>query len=600
MCGIYGFVGNDTERLTRAAHALSHRGPDFAGSFVDGQVALGHRLLSIRDNDVISRQPIERAGSPWVLIFNGQLYNMDAMKRELSSSYANTALDTTILYALIEKHGWDFITHIHGMFAIALYHKTERIIRLYRDQAGQKPIYYTTEGGFAFASEMRGLEELASLPRTIDTEALSVACMLGYIPGTATLLSSVRKVAPSERVTYHLDTRAVTRDTFVSRGEGHFEGSFDDVIQKLITEHLASKSQVALNLSGGLDSSLILHEAMRAGYAIDSYTTAFDIAEGPYNRDAELATRLAADYGTRHTQLHIDANAYKAAFHESYATVEEPNFNISVPIYYLMAQREGVHGDALRVILSGDGGDELFCGYPYYLRNLRDERLMRAFTPALFNMVRNARNHLPGFQFERDTDRWLYYRHFHASYTAQSGTLRDTLEYVRRESATYLDAYRLKDSGLYGSMSMDRLMWLAGENFIRSDKLFMSQSAEMRNPLAYQPFRTYVDRLLTEADYLAPGANKRYLRERYEGKLPDYITKREDKTGWRAPVASWYDPSFKELFLAPVVEAREKSSGLINWARVEEDIRATQDWPGKYLHFYVTLAITSNAQRLTL
>lgn len=600
MCGIYGALGTDTGRLARAAEALSHRGPDFAGTYADQHLTLGHRLLSIRDDDTVSRQPVTKEGSPWVLLFNGQLYNTESMKRALPASYASTALDTTLLYGLIERFGWDFIGHIQGMFAIALYHREERVLRLYRDQAGQKPIYYTTSGGFAFASEIRGLRALATTSDEVDTAALAVATTLGYVPGSATLLRDIRKVAPSECVTYRIDTGTTERAQYVSRDENHFDGAFEDVMQQLIVEHLAGKEQIALNLSGGLDSSLILHEASRAGYQIETYTTRFADSTDAFNADASLATQLARDYGTTHTEIAVDSHAYRAAFYESYETIEEPNFNLSVPVYFLTAKREGVHADRLRVILSGDGGDEVFCGYSYYLRNLRDDRLAQIVSPPLFDLVRNARNHLLGFRFANPIDRWLYYKFFRTAYSSDSGRLATTLAYLRAEVSPYLDAYAHKPGSLYGSMVMDRAVWLPGENFIRSDKLFMSQSAEMRSPLAYQPFRTYADSLLTDADYTAGGTNKQYLRSRYRGKLPAYITDRAEKSGWRAPIVDWYDAAYRDLFLAPVAEARNRSQGLIDWSAVEQGIRDAERWPGKQLHFYSTLAVLSNAQNLRL
>ena len=139
---------------------------------------------------------------------------------------------------------------------------------------------------------------------------------------------------------------------------------------------------------------------------------------------------------------------------------------------------------------------------------------------------------------------------------------------------------------------------MPGENFIQTDKIYMSQSAELRSPLSYHPFRIYSDKNLRKEDYTDKHANKLFLRKLYTGKLPDYITKREDKTGWRSPLTDWYDDSFKRLFLE--ILSDRKSSELVDWDNIKKRVNATETWPGKQVHLYLSLSILATEYKIDL
>ena len=143
MCGIGGIAGGSLEEGERINYLISHRGPDYSDVYYGTHITLSHTLLSIRSDRERSRQPWTKQGSPWVLVYNGQLYNVAHIKKQISKEYATEELDTALLYALIEKEGWNFITHIQGMFAIGLYNTDEKRLRLYRDPSGQKKRYTT-------------------------------------------------------------------------------------------------------------------------------------------------------------------------------------------------------------------------------------------------------------------------------------------------------------------------------------------------------------------------------------------------------------------------------------------------------------------------
>lgn len=566
----------------------AHRGPDFAGSYTNDGIALGHRLLSIRETADASKQPITKPGSPWVLIFNGQIYNTKELSKKFNIPYHD--LDTTMIFDLIEKTGWEFARHIQGMFAIAVYNENEKILRLYRDQSGQKQIYYAPMPGmFVFSSEIKALLS-AGIRAQTSIEGLQMAGALGYIPGNLTLLKEIYKLDAGEVVTVKSDG-AYERAYFES-DTNRFSGEPKAVMEELVLEHLASKQKVALNLSGGMDSSILLHEMKTAGHELITYTTSFADAGEAFNDDAEIARKLSKDYGTAHTEIEITKEIYLNNFIQSYELIEEPNYNISLPTYLEVAKREGVHGDGNRVILSGDGGDELFGGYPYYARSARYERLMGQITPLAFNLGKWMRSGAY-WDYGNPVERWLAFKYFNFSgFSRDAGFVKTHLKEIASARG-----FSLNDP-VRSQMILDRAFWMPGENFIRSDKLYMSETLEMRSPLAYEPLRAYFDARLKTEDYTADGGNKRFLRKLYAGILPDYVTKREAKTGWRSPVRPWYDKKFKDMFLSVLSDAPK--GGMIDWNKIKKEVEAVDSWPGKYFFLYISLAILSKKYKITL
>lgn len=606
MCGINGFNFENKELLEKMNKATFHRGPDFSGIFVDEKISLGHNLLAIREVSDISKQPYN-LNSNWIMSFNGQIYNTEKLKIflrenkiELDSSKEN--LDTYIIYKLIELVGFGFVNKIFGMFAIALYNKGEQKINLYRDSSGQKNLYYYhKDNKFIFSSEIKGIlehdKDEKKLDREIDIEAVNLAVTLGYIPGDKTLFKYIKKVNAGECVSYDLQNNKLEKSFFKPETENHFEGNFETVLQELMKEHLQAKDKISINLSGGLDSSLLLHEANSLGYIADTYTTSFEIdgdEQKNYNEDAQLAEKLSNDYKTKHKEIKITKENYLENFIESYGCIEEPNYNISLPIYLITAKTEGIHGDGKRVVLSGDGGDEVFGGYPYYLENKKIDFKRRLLTPFIYDFFRPEKSNL--------INRWIDFKDLRKHYINNYKT-KFIYEYLNQKFKNYKNIFSIKVGNIYECMLLDRIFWLTSENFIRSDKLYMSQSLELRSPFSYEPFRTYCDKIILNNQYINEKNNKLFLRIYAENKLPKYITQREKKSGWRAPVDLWYDKDFKKMFLEILNSAKSiqnKNNAIIDWSEIIKQVENNNSWPGKWLHLYLSLAILSKKFNLNL
>jgi asparagine synthase (glutamine-hydrolysing) len=377
-------------------------------------------------------------------------------------------------------------------------------------------------------------------------------------------------------------------------------------MEKLIAEHLQSKQKVAINLSGGLDSSLLAHEMRRVGHEINSYTTIFANSPDQYNIDAMIARRFSKDYGTNHHEIHVTKNSYFENLIDSYEYIEEPNYNISLPIYLQTAKAEGIRGDNNRVVLSGDGGDEVFGGYSYYFKGRETGQYKKFLTPFLFSIIKNYRNKTD-FDFTTPEGVWLFYKFFTKQYiTKEISEARNVSKaYITESMRDLKNLYKDKNGPVYDLMFLDRFTWLAGENFIRSDKLYMSQSLEMRCPLSYHPLRTYFDTTLSEKDYLGQKTNKAFLRQKYNDLLPEYVVHRKDKSGWRAPIAEWYDKKFKDLFMSIIPNVPNKHvaasmPSIIDWYKVRNLVESSESWPGKYAHLYLSLAILKKKYTIDL
>ena len=599
MCGINGFSSENTKEQIAAMNAcLAHRGADASASYHDDAMHLGHALFAIRNASAYSKQPFSSTRSPWVLLFDGQIYNTKQLKKTLGLKTPSPSTDTAILYKTIEAYGWDFIQHIHGMYAIALYNTAEKKISLYRDPSGQKTLYYYyKDGEFIFSSEIKALLAYPHLDRSVDYDAVTLAAHFGYIPGPKTLCAYIRKVNPSECVTFDLATRQRSRTMFESRASRYFDENINLAFTQLVREHAQGRKNIAINLRGDCYSSLLMHEMAHADCRAQSYTNRFDVRDAACNEDAEVAKKLACAYGADHHEIHVTKETYCDNFIESYARVEEPNFNISLPIHLQTAKAYGARGDNHRAALSCDGGDELFGGHPYYRNNPRMDAYIRLLTPALFNRVTNYRA-TTNLNFEHIPERWFFFKHLCQRHT-KSNTL-DAAAYSASLADAFFEHYNVRSDSVYQCMLMDRLIGLAGDNFVRSEKLFMSEAIELRSPFSFHPFRLYIDeKSRVENPHGTRPCNKTLLRALCAEKLPHYITHRRIKKSGTAPIARWYDRRFKNLFLE-ILSPMQGTNGLIDWDGVIKHVQHSDRWPGTYAHLYLSLAILSQKYKLNV
>ncbi|MEX2170348.1 MAG: asparagine synthase (glutamine-hydrolyzing) [Pirellulales bacterium] len=385
MCGICGAVWTDSrlaiERgtLREMIARLRHRGPDDEGAYTSQLlhvppappqpgVALGHRRLAIIDVDT-SRQPLANENGAIRVVFNGEIYNYRELRKRLEGNghQFHTAGDTETLVHLYEDEGPDFVRHLVGMFAIAIWDAPRRRLVLARDRIGQKPLYYRHEDGrLSFASELKSLLAIPGIPREIDPAALDEYLTYQYVPHPHTIYREISKLPPAHVGVFHDGQWTVTR-YWEPQWNVEAQISTADAIQQVrdrLSEsvRLRLRSDVPLGafLSGGIDSSILTAIMQQeSGGRIQTFSIGFP--EREYD-ESPFARRVAEHLGTEHHELRVEPNAAellpKLVWH-----FDEPFGDSSaVPTYYL-AQLTKQH---VTVAISGDGGDELFCGYDRY------------------------------------------------------------------------------------------------------------------------------------------------------------------------------------------------------------------------------------------
>jgi asparagine synthase (glutamine-hydrolysing) len=384
MCGITGAVWTDlrlavsTDTLRRMTDALAHRGPDDQGAYTSDLrnelpavlpgVALGHRRLSIIDLPG-SRQPMSNEDGTVQLVFNGEIYNYRELRLRLEGSghQFRTAGDTEVLVHLYEDEGVDFVQHLVGMFALAIWDRNHRRVILARDRLGQKPLVYQWQSGrLLFASELKSLLAVPDVAREIDPSALDEYLLYQYVPYPNTIFRGISKLPPGHVAVLEDDRLSVRPYWQPDFNQEHpaSEGETVERVRAALTEAVRSQmmSDVPLGafLSGGVDSSVIVAlMQQQASMSVKTFTVGFPVRE--YDETA-FARRVAAHLGTEHHELRVEPDIVdllpKLAWH-----FDEPFGDSSaVPTYYLAQQTRG----HVTVALSGDGGDELFAGYDRY------------------------------------------------------------------------------------------------------------------------------------------------------------------------------------------------------------------------------------------
>ena len=577
--------------------AMMHRGPDGMKVEQVGEIVMGHTLLSVRGMPNRGVQPVLRGESQWALSFNGEIYNTDELETALGLGEDPGRPDTEVLYTAILHYGWQFIQHIEGTFAIALYNKDEDKLCLYRDPSGQNPLYYLVhQSELYFASEIKALSEVKGVDWEADLGGIQWAAMCGFIPDRNTLVKGVQKLLPGEQVIWDNRAKSVSLKRIQNQNIQKPAGAnLRDVIRRTVGKHLASSHPIALNLSGGLDSAVLLYEVIKCGKEVVTYTSSYEESARKANTELPLAKKLAKRFGVEHREIRVRKNDYWDRLIESYTAVEEPNGNVSIPLYYYMAERQGIRGDGYRVVLTGCGGDELFYGYPRQDQNFRIDRWQSMLSAPIVNWLYQLR-YRRKVALGQPVARWLFNRGNTGHWLTHD--LEDPANGKQDEqwAQDYIRAYGVSDERAYHGLLMDRCAWLANENFVRMNKLYMRESTETRCPFAYSPLRDTVDRHLCQ---MPPRhrRRKRPLRELYAGRLPEYIINRKEKVGWRAPLGQWYTPKAKDLFIDLFSGRNGK---WIDWQTIIEHVRSTNEWPGKKIHLYASLAVLSDQYNLSI
>ncbi|MGH9844649.1 MAG: asparagine synthase (glutamine-hydrolyzing) [Blastocatellia bacterium] len=390
MCGICGIWGADHSQAVGAmVRAMHHRGPDDHGVFADTRISLGMARLAIIDTGTGGHQPMKNPdGSVWI-VYNGEAYNFQTERKILESKgYGfSSSSDTEVVLRMYEHYGDDFLLRIRGMFALAIYDKRggpgkERLL-LARDQLGIKPLLYAhASGKLIFASEMKALLAGGLVKPEIDPEGLRLLLTFGSIYQPRTILRGVRMLPAAHRMIVDAGGEKIERYWSVSPRRSaelsrlSYEELVSDVaevLQQAVKLQLVSDVPLGAFLSGGIDSSLLVAMmAQEAGHRIKTFSVGYE-AEGAHLDESDEAERTARFIGTDHTKVLVTGAEVRDRIEHIAWGLDQPSVDGVNSYFVAQAARQ-----AVTVSISGNGGDELFAGYPWFIFMAQDQRRLRA------------------------------------------------------------------------------------------------------------------------------------------------------------------------------------------------------------------------------
>ena len=566
MCGIAGFcnfhgsVKMQEENLEKMKQRMLHRGPDAGGSYVseDGKVALGHRRLSIVDLSEAGLQPMKSHSGRYVMVYNGEIYNYKKLSQKLLEEkkvdrFRGTS-DSEVILEAFEAYGVEeTIAQCKGMFAIALYDTKEQKLYLLRDRIGEKPLYYGFMGDtFVFASDVACIAALDGFQNPIYKDVLSIYFIHGYIPAPYSIYENIYKLEPgcmleikSPFKKYDISTYWSIKETARQGQEHLFNGTYEEAVDELerllkasIQDQMMADVPVGAFLSAGIDSSTVV-ALMQSLYPDKVKTFTIGMEDEKYN-EAVYAKEIAAHLGTEHTELYITEEDAKGVIPKLPFIFGEPFADSSQIPTYLVSKMTREH---VTVSLSGDGGDELFCGYnsyasvdriwgkmksvPYGIRKLASELVLHS--PLANKEIYRVKGTLLGAKGPSDLYRLSMEREPLIKDITLSGK---EIPY----KYTKYDPGFLKETN-HNIMLMDMLMYHPDDILVKVDRTAMAVSLETRVPMLDKDVVEFAWTLPVEFERVN-GVGKRILRDVLYRYVPKEMMERPKK-GFSIPIQKW-------------------------------------------------------------
>jgi asparagine synthase (glutamine-hydrolysing) len=575
MCGIAGFVGRgDVEDLARMTGSLAHRGPDDAGRFHQGDLALflGHRRLSIVDLDS-GAQPMANEDGMVQVVFNGEIYNHLELRKALvkcGHRFRSDHSDTEVLVHGYEEWGEDLPLRLNGMFAFAIADVRHAKLFLARDRLGEKPLYYFAGPKlFAFASELSGLLGHRLVPRQVSKLGVQKLLAHGFIPAPSSILENVAKLAPGHSLTVEAPSlHTALRSYWTFRIEPDGDDATSDaqhaatlrhLVVQAVSRRLMSDVPLGIFLSGGVDSTIVL-AAAAAGVPAGGIQT-FSIGFNEPTFDESGFARLAAErFGTSHFSAQLDIGAARDLIEPVLARIDEPLGDPSIlPTFLLSRFSRG----RVKVALGGDGGDELFAGYDPF-KALSLARLYATVVPgwihragrwALDRLPASERNMSLEFRLKR-TLRGLSYppRLWNPAWLGplDPAGLAELMGEPIRPDEVYAEAIEAwahshSEDLVDRTLEFYTRLYLPNNILTKVDRASMMVSLEARAPFLDNDLVEFVRRLPNRLK-LAGRSTKVLLKSAFRDTVPREILARQKK-GFGIPLAAWLRQWGDDAFL---------------------------------------------------
>lgn len=598
MCGIAGkvFLDGQTpvtpELIRRMTDVISHRGPDGEGQRVFGPAGLGHRRLSIIDLSPLGAQPMSNEdGSVWIA-FNGEIYNYQELRERLiARGHAfRSGTDTEVIVHLYEEHGVDCLKHLRGMFAFAIWDERRRAMFIARDRVGIKPLYYTQAGGaLVFGSEVKSLLADPTVARGVNRDSVNVFLSNYFTPGEETIFAGVKKLLPGHYLLIKDGTISRKQYWELQYAPSNRWASMEDAARELsdllrqrVVDHMISDVPVGFLASGGVDSTALLSYAVeRTDKKISTFTVGFDSKE--FADERPFARMASQKFGTSHHDMTMTAADFRDFLPGYIWHMEEPVCEPPAIALYYISKLARKH---VTVLLSGEGGDEAFGGYPEYKNFLALEKFKSAVGPlrglaamgvaglGSVNKFRRVRRYadlmrvpLSEYYFSRVGSPFEGFNKLRPSLF--------TAEFSRGQNATSGGAYSRE---LFAKVSGDHLLnqmlfvdtktWLPDDLLIKADKITMANSLELRVPFLDHEVLEFAATLPTE--FKVKGREtKRVLKQAFAGRVPTEILSRK-KTGFPVPYGRWLGRELKGFLADNLLSQRAVERGYFKRGAVEK------------------------------
>jgi len=568
MCGICGkifFEKNkrvDPQLIKIMADSMYHRGPDDEGAYISGNVGLGHRRLSIIDLNR-GKQPISNEDETVWIVFNGEIYNYQDLRETLiqRDHKFKTDTDTEVIVHAYEEFGEDCVKRLRGMFAFAIWDDRNQALLIARDRVGIKPLYYSLNTGqLVFASEMRAILQDSSVDREVNLPIIDRFLTYFYIPGDETLLKSIRKLRPGHCLTVRkgkADIKQYWDLSFTSGNKAHtFNESKEELLgllKETVRLHMISDVPVGFLLSGGVDSTALLNLSLNeTNKDLSTFTIGFD---GEDFADERVYARLAAEkFGTKHYEMTIKAQDFVEFLPAYVWHMEEPVCEPpAIALYYVSK----LASDHVKVLISGEGGDEAFAGYQNYRNLVWLERLKKLAGP-FKRPVNDFLNGLEGVASLGRLEKYVQlisvpFDQYYYGRTSSPFTFFNSMfkEFYSPDFIRFIDKNRSieptrrclehNNSNDYLSRMLytDTKTWLPDDLLLKADKITMANSVELRVPLLDHVVLEFAADIPSQFK-VSGMTTKHLLKAAFRDLIPNEIIKRE-KTGFPVPYARWFN-----------------------------------------------------------
>ena len=612
MCGIAGYIDNqvnyEVQQISiNMGQAIQARGPNSSGVWNDPELGVNliHRRLAILDLSAAGHQPMLSASQRFVVVFNGEIYNFKLIRRELEQKFAVSwrgHSDTEVILLAFDSYGIEAtLAKLEGMFAIALWDRQEQSLYLIRDRIGEKPLYYGYfKGVFAFASELKALLKHPKFNADIAQAAIGQLLLHNCIPAPLSIFAGIYKLMPGHylKLSYSNYVDKVLpeskpywelKNQLTNRYSGSLEQAIlelDERLKSVIADQIIADVPVGCFLSGGVDSSIIAGIAQSLSTSpIKTFSIGFE--DQKYN-EAEYAKAVAQHLGTDHYELYLTGRDGLEVIQSLPSIYDEPFSDSSQLPTFLLAK---LARSQVTVALSGDGGDELFCGYTRYFSSSKLQKVINLIPQRLKPFASQIVAKAAPFMFEAAA-KWLnikvsniHDKVYKAEYLLQSKTFEEfylaltshwlNLNQVMLAPGSHGQSLWLRECNTSNiserMMYLDALGYLPDDILVKVDRAAMANSLETRVPLLNHKIVEFAFSLPLEYK-VRNGQSKAILREVLYKYVPKALIERP-KRGFSIPIQSWLREDLKDWACALLDKKKIAEQGYFNAALIDQKLQ---------------------------